>query len=178
MTTFDYILLAAAAVLLVYQLRLLLRARREITIPGKAPSRGAVVVLVVVLLALALFRTQDLTHTWPVFVLVILACLTIFAGGCGLSDKGMFAGGRYIAFDQAAYYEMDERNGRRVLRLSRLTRETHMIVTDEQLPAVLTLLEGSGVPKYEDYRRKMAKSAATRAEAQARNRQSRKKKKK
>lgn len=174
MTTFDYILLAVAAVLLVYQLRLLLRARWEITIPGKAPSRGAVVVLVVVLLALALFRAENLTRTWPVFLLVGLACLTIFAGGCGLSDSGMFASGRYIAFDQAAYYEMDERGGRRVLRLSRLTRETHMIVTDEQLPAVLALLQEHQVPRYEEYRKKMAKSAATRAEAQARKKKKKK----
>lgn len=178
MTTFDYILLAVAAVMLVYQLRLLLRARREITIPGTPPNRGTVILLVVVLLVLALFRAQDLSHTWPVFVVVAAACLTIFAGGCGLSANGMFSSGRYIAFDKAAYYEMDERGGRRILRLSLLTRETHMLVTDEQLPAVLALLEESGVPKYEEYRRKMAKSAATRAEAQARKRQSRKKKKK
>ena len=174
MTTFDYILLAVAVVVLVQQFTLLIRARREIVIHGTPPNRKVVMVLLAAVLVIAVFRTDNLTHTWPVFVIIAIACLMIFSGGCGLSADGMFSGGRYIPFAQAAYYEMDERGGRRVLRLSRLSRETHMIVTDEQLPAVMEILENNGIPRYEEYTHKMAKRASTRMEAQQRKKKKKK----
>ena len=90
MTTFDYILLAVAIAVLVYQISLLIRARREIILPGKPPSRGAVAVILAVVLVVAVIRTENLARTWPVFVIVFVACLAIFAGGCGLSANGMF----------------------------------------------------------------------------------------
>lgn len=175
MTTFDYILLAIAVVVLVQQFSLLIRAKREILIHGTPPNRKAVVVLLAVVLVLAVVRTENLARTWPVFVIIGIACLMIFAGGCGLSANGMFSSGRYISFAQAAYYEMDERGGRRILRLSRLSRETHMIVTDEQLPAVMEMLENNSIPTYEVYTKKMAKQASTRMEAQERKKKKKKK---
>ena len=51
MTTFDYVLLAIAAVVLVHQLMLMVRAKRDVLIPGTPPNRKAVAVLVAVVLA-------------------------------------------------------------------------------------------------------------------------------
>ena len=45
MTTFDYILLIVAAVVLIYQVRLLLRMKRDVLIPGVPPHRKTVGVL-------------------------------------------------------------------------------------------------------------------------------------
>ena len=53
MTTFDYILLAVAAVVLIYQVQLLLRMKRDVLIPGVPPHRKTVGVL----MALAGCRT-------------------------------------------------------------------------------------------------------------------------
>ena len=38
MTTFDYVLLAIAAVVLVHQLMLMVRAKRDVLIPGTPPN--------------------------------------------------------------------------------------------------------------------------------------------
>ena len=174
MTTFDYILLAIAIAVLGHQISLLIRARREIILPGKPPSRGAVAVLLAVVLVIAIIRTENLARTWPIFVIVFVACLAIFAGGCGLSANGMFGSGRYIPFSQAAYYEIDQRGSQKVFRLSRLSRETHMILTDELEPKVLEIMRNEGIPRYEEYTHKMAKRAATRADAQQRKKKKKK----
>lgn len=168
MTTFDIILLVVAILVLGHQISLLIRAKREIILPGKPPSRGAVAVVMAVVMVLAIIRTDNLARTWPVFVLVFVACLAIFAGGCGLSAKGMFGSGRYIPFSQAAYYEIDQRGSQKVFRLSRLSRETHMILTEEMEPRVLEIMRNEGIPRYEEYTHKMAKRANTRMEAQQR----------
>lgn len=174
MTTFDYILLAVAILVLGHQINLLIRARREIILPGKPPSRGAVAVLLAVVLVLAIIRTENIARTWPVFVIIFVACLAIFAGGCGLSANGMFGSGRYIPFSQAAYYEIDQRGNQRIFRLSRLSRETHMILTDEMEDKVLELMADNGIPRYEEYTHKMAKRATTRMEAQQRKKKKKK----
>ena len=168
MTTFDIILLVVAILVLGHQISLLIRAKREIILPGKPPSRGAVAVVMAVVMVLAIIRTDNLARTWPVFVLVFVACLAIFAGGCGLSANGMFGSGRYIPFSQAAYYEIDQRGSQKVFRLSRLSRETHMILTEEMEPRVLEIMRNEGIPRYEEYTHKMAKRANTRMEAQQR----------
>lgn len=168
MTTFDIILLVVAILVLGHQISLLIRAKREIILPGKPPSRGAVAVVMAVVMVLAIIRTDNLARTWPVFVLVFVACLAIFAGGCGLSANGMFGSGRYIPFSQAAYYEIDRRGSQKVFRLSRLSRETHMILTEEMEPRVLEIMRNEGIPRYEEYTHKMAKRANTRMEAQQR----------
>ena len=168
MTTFDIILLVVAILVLGYQISLLIRAKREIILPGKPPSRGAVAVVMALVMVLAIIRTDNLARTWPVFALVFMACLAIFAGGCGLSANGMFGSGRYIPFSQAAYYEIDSRGSQKVFRLSRLSRETHMILTEEMEPKVLEIMRNEGIPRYEEYTHKMAKRANTRMEAQQR----------
>lgn len=168
MTTFDIILLVVAILVLGHQISLLIRAKREIILPGKPPSRGAVAVVMAVVMVLAIIRTDNLARTWPVFALVFVACLAIFAGGCGLSANGMFGSGRYIPFSQAAYYEIDQRGSQKVFRLSRLSRETHMILTEELEPKVLEIMHNEGIPRYEEYTHKMAKRASTRMEAQQR----------
>ena len=77
MTTFDYILLAVAIAVLGHQISLLIRARREIILPGKPPSRGAVAVLLAVVLVIAIIRTENLARTWPIFVIVFVEMLSI-----------------------------------------------------------------------------------------------------
>ncbi len=174
MTTFDIILLIVAVVVVAQQLTLLIRAKREIIIRGTAPSRGAVVVLLVLVLALAIIRNPNLRQTWPIFVLIAIACLAIFAGGCGLSARGMFSSGRYVAFAQAVYYEVKEFKGQTIFRLSRSTRETQMVVPEGKLDAILELMEQNSIPTYEAYTKKMAKRAGDRLQAQQRKKKKKK----
>ena len=174
MTTFDYVLLAIAAVVLVHQLMLMVRAKRDVLIPGTPPNRKAVAVLVAVVLVLAVVRTQNIAQSWPVFVVIAVACVTVFAGGCGLAANGMYSSGRFISFQQAAYYEVDQRNGQTIFRLSRLTRETHMIVPEGKLAAIEELMTTNSIPRDADYQKKRAQSA----NARAASRQKKKKKKK
>ncbi len=165
MTTFDYILLAIAVVATAQQITLLFRARREILIRGTAPSRGTVVALLAVVLVLALVRTENLRHTWPIFVVIGIACLAIFAGGCGLGNRGMYSSGRYVSFASAEYYEIKEHKGQKIFRLSRMSRETQMIIKEADLPAALTMMEQNSIPNYEEYTKKMAKRTADRVTA-------------
>ncbi len=176
MTTFDYILLIVAVVALAYQLYLLFRAKREIIIKGTAPSRGAVVVLLAVVLVLALVRTENLRHTWPVFVVIGITCLSVFAGGCGIGRKGMFSSGRFIAFGQAEYYEVKDFKNQKIFVLSRTTRATQMVISEADLAQVLEIMEEQGIPEYAVYTKRLAKRTANRMEASA-NKSKKKKKK-
>ncbi len=165
MTTFDYILLAVAVAALAQQLWLLIRAKREILIRGTAPSRGAVVVLLAVVLALALARTENLRHTWPVFVVIGITCLSVFAGGCGLGARGMFGSGRFIDFSRAEYYEIKELKGKTLFILSRTSRATQMFISEEDLPRAMELIEQNGIPSYQEYTKRLAKRTSTRMQA-------------
>ena len=74
-----------------HQLMLMVRAKRDVLIPGTPPNRKAVAVLVAVVLVLAVVRTQNIAQSWPVFVVIAVACVTVFAGGCGLAANGMYS---------------------------------------------------------------------------------------
>ena len=84
-------LLVIAAVVLVHQLMLMVRAKRDILIPGTPPNRKAVAVLEDVVLVLAVVRTQNIAQRWTVFLVIAVACVTVFAGGCGLAATGMYS---------------------------------------------------------------------------------------
>ena len=166
MTTFDYILIAVAAAVLVYQVKLLIRFKRDVLIPGVPPSKKAIGVLMALVIALAVFRTQDFSRQWPMFALVVVVCITVFLGGAGLAADGMYSSGTFISFKQAAYYEFGKtRDGRPVFRLSRLTKEGHMIIKPEQEAEILQVMINQGIPTFEEYQKKMAKRVDARVAA-------------
>ena len=174
MTTFDYILLIVAAIVLIYQVQLLIRMKQDVLIPGAPPNRKTIAVLMAIVIALAIFRTQDFSRQWPLFVLVVVVCLTVFAGGAGLAGNGMYSSGTFISFKQAAYYEFGKaRDGSPVFRLSRLTKEGHMIIKPEQQEEIRQLMEDNNIPTFEEYQKKMSKRMDSRINAS----QNRKKKK-
>ncbi len=175
MTTFDYLLLIVAAAVLIYQVRLLLRMKRDVLIPGVPPHRKTVGVLMALVIVLALIRTEDFTRQWPLFVLVVVVCLTVFAGGAGLAADGMYSSGTFISLKQAAYYEFRTRpNGQETFHLSRLTKESQMIIKPEQKADILQIMENSSIPTFEEYQKKMSKRMNDRVNAS----QNKKKKKK
>lgn len=175
MTTLDYVLLAAAAVVLIYQLNLLRKMKRDVLIPGTPPNRKVVAVLMGIIILLAVLRTQDFTRQWPLFVVIVVVCLTVFAGGAGLAGDGMYSSGTFISFKQAAYYEFGKRpDGSTVFCLSRLTKEGHMIVKPEQVAEIKQMMDNNSIPTFEEYQKKMSKRMDNRMAAS----QNRKKKKK
>ena len=175
MTTFDYILLIVAAAVLLYQVRLLLRMKRDVLISGVPPHRKTVGVLMALIIVLAFFRTEDFTRQWPLFVLVVVVCLTVFAGGAGLAGDGMYSSGTFISFKQAAYYEFRTRpNGDLTFHLSRLTKEGQMIIKPVQQDEILQMMENNNIPTFEEYQKKMSKRLGDRVNAS----QNKKKKKK
>lgn len=171
MTPFDYILITIAAVLLVYQLLLIYRQIRTAVIRGKAPMKTASAALLGVLLALAVWRMGDLSQRWPVVVMLVLVCIAFLMGGTALGENGMFCGGRFIRYDRAAFYAIDNPDGEKpVLRLSKLTREGSMELTPQQVPQAEAFLQGKGVPTEKEYRKKNDESIARRQNARARKR--------
>ena len=166
MTTFDYILIVVAAAVLLYQVKLLIRFKRDVLIPGVPLNKKAIGVLMALVIALAVFRTQDFSRQWPMFVLVVVVCITVFLGGAGLAADGMYSSGTFISFKQAAYYEFGKtRDGRPVFRLSRLTKEGHMIIKPEQEAEILQVMINQGIPTFEEYQKKMAKRVDARMTA-------------
>ena len=158
MTTLDYVLLAAAAVVLFYQLNLLRKMKRDVLIPGTPPNRKVVAVLMGIIILLVVLRTQDFTRQWPLFVVIVVVCLTVFAGGAGLAGDGMYSSGTFISFKQAAYYECGKRpDGSTVFCLSRLTKEGHMIVKPEQVAEIKQMMDNNSIPTFEECQKKMSK---------------------
>ena len=166
MTTFDYILIIVAAAVLLYQVKLLIRFKREVFIVGEPPSKKTIAVLMAVVIALAVLRAQDFSRQWPMFVLVLVVCITVFMGGAGLAADGMYSSGTFIAYKQAAYYEFGKnRDGKPVFRLSRLTKEGHMIIRPEQEAEILQMMVDHNIPTFEEYQKKMAKRMDSRIAA-------------
>ena len=166
MTTFDYILMIIAVSVLSYQVKLLVRMKRDVLIPGVPPHRKTVGVLMALIIVLAIIRTEDFTRQWPLFVLVVVVCLTVFAGGAGLAGDGMYSGGTFISFKQAAYYEFRTRpDGQETFHLSRLAKEGQMIFKPEQKADILQIMENNSVPTFEEYQKKMSRRLNDRVNA-------------
>ena len=89
MTTFDYLLLVLAAVVLLYQLRMLLRERKNVVIPGVTPNKKPVMIVFAILVLVAILRAQNLAQQWPVFAIIVAICAIIFSTGCGLGTDGI-----------------------------------------------------------------------------------------
>ena len=166
MTTFDYILMIIAVSVLSDQVKLLVRMKRDVLIPGVPPHRKTVGVLMALIIVLAIIRTEDFTRQWPLFVLVVVVCLTVFAGGAGLAGDGMYSGGTFISFKQAAYYEFRTRpDGQETFHLSRLAKEGQMIFKPEQKADILQIMENNSVPTFEEYQKKMSRRLNDRVNA-------------
>ena len=76
---------------------------------------------------------------------------------------GAFAGGRYIAFDRAAYYSVDDPDGETpTLHVSRMTRECIIRLTRPQLEEAMLLLKGAGVPTAREFHNKVEETTARR----------------
>jgi len=52
-----------------------------------------------------------------------------------------------------------------VFRLSRLTKEGHMIIKPEQQAEILQMMETNNIPTFEEYQKKMAKRMDSRISA-------------
>lgn len=177
MTTFDYILLVLAICVLLYQITLVFRSRRDILIPGKAPNRGTVAIVMAVLLVLALFRVQGQVTGYIVLGLLAVICVLILLNGSGLNETGMYSAGAYIRYSQAAYYEVVANpDGSKTFRLSRLTKEGHMKFDPAREDEIHQLMERKHIPTFQDYQQRTAYRASQRMAAQQ-NRKRKKKKK-
>ncbi len=169
MTTFDYLLLIIAAVVLVYQLRIMIRQRKNVVIPGITPNRKPVMIVFALIILVAILRSQNLAQQWPVFALIIVICAIIFSTGCGLGTDGAYSGGKFIDYKKAMYYDFDTRSKEGLtFRLATLTKECAMRIRPEQRAEILKLMEQQGIPDFEAYQKKVQKSVKTRQEAQQR----------
>ncbi|MBQ1705928.1 MAG: hypothetical protein II028_08890 [Clostridia bacterium] len=167
MTTLDYIILAVAAVFLLYQLLNTVRFWTTTVIRGKTPMKLASTMILLLLFALAFWRaggfSGSLGTRWPIFAILLALCLVYGLSGSGLSRTGAFAGGRYIAFDRAAYYSVDDPDGETpTLHVSRMTRECIIRLTRPQLEEAMLLLKGAGVPTAREFHNKVEETTARR----------------
>lgn len=169
MTTFDYLLLIIAVIVLVYQLRIMIRQRKNVVISGMTPNRKPVMIVFGLIFLVALLRSQNLAQQWPVFALIIAICAIIFCTGCGLGTDGIYSGGKFIDYKKAMYYDFDTRSKEGLtFRMATLTKECAMRIQPEQRAEILKLMEQQGIPDFEAYQKKVQKSVKTRQEAQQR----------
>ena len=169
MTSFDYLLLVVSAVALIYQLQMLLRVKKNVVIPGVTPNRKPVMIVFGLIVLIAALRAENLAKQWPVFALIALICVIVFATGCGLGKDGIYSGGKFIDYRKALYYDFDTRSKEGLtLRMATLTKECAMRIRPEQRAEILKLLEEQGIPDFEAYQKKVQKSVKTRQEAQQR----------
>lgn len=169
MTTFDYILLALAAVVLVYQLWMMLQVRKNVVIPGITPNKKPMMIVFGLIIVAAMLRAQDMAQQWPVFLLIVLICGVIFSTGCGLGKNGIYSGGKFIDYRKAMYYSFDTHAKEGLtFRLSTLTKECAVRIQEDQQDAILDLMKEHRIPDFEAYQKKVQKSIKTREEAQQR----------
>lgn len=158
MTTFDYVLGAICVCILIYQILLMLRMQRTAVVRGKSINKKAVTLIILALLALALWRMEDIQNRWPVLLAIGGVCAAFLLSGTALSRDGVFYGGRFMPYDRAEYYLVERADSDApVLRLSRVTREAIVQLTREQLPQALALLEEKKVPTREEYSKRLEK---------------------
>ena len=167
MNTLDYIILAAGAAFLIYQLLNTVRFWATAVIRGKTPMKAASTMILLLLFLLAFWRTGGFSGTlgarWPIFVVLLVLCVVYGISGSGLSRTGAFAGGRYIAFDRAAYYAVDDPDGEApTLHVSRVTRECIIRLTRPQLEEALLLLKDAGVPTATEFHNKVEETTERR----------------
>ena len=175
MMSFDYLLLIAAILVVVYQLSLAVRAKRSVVIAGVAPNQTVMIVIIGIVLVIALLRTDDILQRGPTLAAVAMACLSIFATKPGLSKTGMYAGGRYIPFDKAESYEFEKRpDGTQLFKLAKATRECMMIINKDQVKEIEALMEQYQSPTADEFHKRLSDRAKNRVDA----RQNQKKKKK
>ena len=158
MTTFDYVLGAICVCVLIYQIILMLRMQRTAVVRGKSINKKAVTLIILALLALALWRMEDIQNRWPVLLAIGGVCASFLLSGTALSKDGVFYGGRFMPYDRAEYYLVERADSDApVLRLSRVTKEAIVQLTREQLPQALALLEEKKVPTREEYSKRLEK---------------------
>lgn len=158
MTTFDYVLGAICVCVLIYQIILMLRMQRTAVVRGKSINKKAVTLIILALLALALWRMEDIQTRWPVLLAIGGVCASFLLSGTALSKDGVFYGGRFMPYDRAEYYLVEQPESEApVLRLSRVTKEAIVQLTREQLPQALALLEEKKVPTREEYSKRLEK---------------------
>lgn len=169
MTTFDYVLLIIAAIVLIHQLRMLVRVKKNVTIPGVTPNKKSVMIIFGVIVVLAALRAQNMAQQWPIFALIVVICGIVFCTGCGLGTDGIYSGGKFIDYKKAMYYDFDTRSKEGLtFRMSTLSKECAMRIQPEQRVEILKLMEKEGIPDFETYQKKVQKSVKTRQEAQQR----------
>ena len=167
MNGFDYAILAVGALVLIYQLMLMLRLRTQALVRGRAPNKQAVLIMLAVLVALAVWRMGDLSQRWPVVVVLIAACAVFALCGTGITDRGVIGGGRQITFARAAYYTIEGENTENpTFRISRITRELSLNVAKEDIPRIRALMEEKGVATFEEFQEKVDKKTRSRQNAQ------------
>ncbi len=136
----------------------MLRMQRTAVVRGKSINKKAVTLIILALLALALWRMEDIQNRWPVLLAIGGVCASFLLSGTALSKDGVFYGGRFMPYDRAEYYLVERADSDApVLRLSRVTKEAIVQLTREQLPQALALLEEKKVPTREEYSKRLEK---------------------
>lgn len=156
MTTFDYVLFLVCMCLLVHQITLMFRLHRTAIVRGKGANKLVVSVFVLILLVIVFWRAEDIQNRWPILAAISAVCLAFIGSGTAVSREGVFYSGRFMRFDQAEFYTIDNPKGETpVLRVSRTTKEAMIQLKQEDMPQVMKILEDNKVPTRAEYSKKV-----------------------
>ncbi len=159
MTIFDYLMAVLLALFALWQCVTYVRAKKQMKLPGSAPGRIIAISLLTVLAAIAMWRRGNIEHTWPIFVLLILAVGLYMLVPTGIGQQGIFSSGRMIPYGKLHFYGIHREEKNQVLfRFSLGYKEYVIAFPNEKRENVIAYMTAAQVDDFETYNLKRKKN--------------------
>lgn len=104
----NYLILLAIVGFFAYELFVVLRARKKITLRMSVPSRWASFALIMVIVLIAVLRRADFADAWFNYVGVTLLALLYVIAPVGLGEEGVYASTRLVRYEKLHYFAFDD----------------------------------------------------------------------
>lgn len=164
---YDLVFLLVAVAVVLWQLRGIAVAKKDMVYEGKQMGRKWTMLLAFAVLIIAAVNRgpENLSRTWSVFVAVAAVVFIYCFTRIGFGQRGVYRNSACYGYDMLRYYEVYDHNPQApLLRVGTDLREISMVVKPEEKEEIIRFLESKGVHEVELYRKKMRKQAADREE--------------
>ena len=152
---YDYLLLAAAVLMLLWQFAGLISTGTNVRVAGRMPGQVASLVLVAVLIGAAIYRNRArLTPVlWAAFGIMALVMIVFTLMKHGLGDEYVYHRGRRYGYDQIEYYHIErESGGSFIIRLHTRRRELMLQYPDEKKDLVMEYMGKFNIMSFDSYK--------------------------
>lgn len=159
---YDVIFLMVAVGVVLWQIRGISTAKRDMLYEGKQMGRKWTMLIAFTVLILGAVNrgVENLTQTWSMFLAVAVVIFIYCFTKIGFGNKGVYRNSACYGYDMLRYYEVyDYRPESPIIRVGTDFREVSVVVKAEEKDEIIRFLESKGVHEVELYRRKMRKDA-------------------